>query len=354
MNCTTKLTIGIDLGDKNSELCSLASDGQVKSRTSVETSDTAMHAFFSKCKTPSKVVIVMEAGTHSPWLSDMLEQMGFGVLVANPRKLRAIWGSVNKSDRHDAEMLARLARSDEQLLSPITHRDSKAQRDLVLLKARDGLVRARTGIINQARGLVKSLGLRIPSCSAEAFPKIARENLPATILTSIRELLQSADNLSKQIRSAERKLKTIATKRYPQTQKLQQIKGVGPVTSLAYVLTIGNPARFAKSRDIGPYLGLVPRRDQSGETDKQLSITKCGNPMMRKLLVNVANHIMGPFNEDCNLRRHGERIAQRGGQIARRRAKVAVARKLAVLMHQLLISEEDYQPLYNNPASIAA
>jgi transposase len=166
--------------------------------------------------------------------------------------------------------------------------------------------------------------------------------------------LAAHQKLTVEIRRCDKMIDTIGRKKYPQTQKLRQIKGVGPITSLAFVLTIGDPHRFRKSRDIGPYLGLTPKRDQSGAVDKPLGITKAGNPMMRKLLVNAANYIMGPFGEDCDLQRTGNRIAARGEKIARRKAKVAVARKLGVLMHQLLLCEDDYQPLRNQPKANAA
>ena len=206
----------------------------------------------------------------------------------------------------------------------------------------------RTNLTNQVRGLVKSFGGRIPSCSPEAFPKVAREVLPRKIAGVLGPLLTAHEVVTKKIRIYDKRIEKLAAKRYAkQTEKLRQIKGVGPITALAFVLVVGDPKRFTKSRDVAPYLGLVPKRDQSGLSDKQLSITKAGCPMMRKLLVTSANYLMGPFGEDCRLRRYGDRIAARGGDLARRKAKVAVARKLAVLMHCLLTSEADYDPLYN-------
>lgn len=354
MNTNTELTIGMDLGDKVSVLCSVDEAAQTVRRESVEMTHEKVHTFFSKCPSPETVTVAMEAGTHSPWVSDMLLELGFTVVVGNPRKLRAIWGSVNKSDQRDAEMLARLARSDEKLLSPIKHRGVDAQGDLAVLKGRDGLVKARTALGNQIRGLVKSFGARIPDCSSETLPKVAREHLSRKLRKVLSPILEAHTKLTVSIRRYDKMIDTLGKKKYPQTQKLQQIRGVGPVTSLAFVLTVGDPKRFHKSRDVGPYLGLTPKRDQSGNTDKPLGITKAGNPMMRKLLVNVANYIMGPFGEDCDLLRAGNRIAAKGDQIARRKAKVAVARRVAVLMHHLLICDEDYQPLYNQPKAKTA
>lgn len=351
MNINTELTIGMDIGDKTSVLFAVDAAGQVVLKKKLETNPDGMCRFFEKFRSPEKVLVAMEAGTHSPWLSDLLEHMGFGIVVANPRKLRAIWGSNNKTDDRDAEMLARLARSDLKLLAPIKHRGVHEHADLMILSARDGLVKARSALSNQVRGLVKSFGVRIPSCSTEAFAKVASENLPDYCLDGLSPLLDAHQELTNKIREYDRMIETVAKEKYPQTEKLRQIKGVGAITSLAFVLIIGDPRRFHKSRDVGPYLGLTRKQDQSGSVDKPLGITKAGNSMMRWLLVTSANYIMGPFGEDCDLLRAGNRIAAKGEQIARRKAKVAVARKLGVLMHRLLLSDEEYQPLRNQPKS---
>ena len=356
MNTNTKLTIGMDLGDLNSALCALNSvSDEVQWRATVDNTQDELHAFFSKFEDPSSIVVAMETGTHSPWISDLLLAMGFGVIVANSRKINAISEAKIKDDDRDAEMLARLARCDEKLLSAVKHRSVQTRLDLMVIKARDGLVKVRTNLTNQVRGLVKSVGGRIPTCSPDAFPKTARNALPKELRRVLRELLGAHETISKRIRAYDRQIKKLSEKRYAApVQKLRKIKGVGSITALAFVLIIDNPENFRKSRDVGPYLGLTPGRSQSGATDKQLSITKAGNPMMRRLLVNSANYIMGPFGEDCDLLRYGNRIAARGGKISRAKAKVAVARKLAVLMHQLLVSDNQYNPFHNNPRAAAA
>lgn len=355
MNISTNLTIGMDLGDLNSALCALPKKGDVLWRTAVNNTPEEIRACFSGCKDPSTVVVVMETGTHSPWISDILLEMGFGVIVANARKIHAISLSNNKTDERDAEMLARLGRSDESLLSAVSHKPLQARVDLLELKARDGLVRIRSSLTNQVRGLVKSFGERIPSCSPEAFPKVTRNALSKMLIGAVRELLAAHETLSKKIKAYDRKIEKIAAKRYAEpVRKLRKIRGVGAITAMAFVLVIGDPDRFKKSKDIGPYLGLVPKKKQSGNMDLQLSITKAGNPMMRRLLVTSANYMMGPFGEDSDLLRYGNRIAARGGKISRAKAKVAVARKLGVLMHRLMSSDEEYNPLYNNPRAARA
>ena len=160
-------------------------------------------------------------------------------------------------------------------------------------------------------------------------------------------VLEIIAQLNQQIKELETQIERLSTENYPETKYLRQVPGVGPITALSYVLYIEDPARFNKSRQVGPFLGLTPRRDQSGEIDKQLSITKAGNKYLRHLLVGCAQHIMGPFGPESNLRLHGLAIAARGGKNAKKRAAVAVARKLAVLLHRLWITGKEYQPFYS-------
>jgi transposase len=184
----------------------------------------------------------------------------------------------------------------------------------------------------------------------ETLPKTARAALPAKLKKRIGGLITQQESLTRQIKAYDKKIEKLAdSKKYGHSvQKLTKIQGVGKLTALAFILTIGDPKAFEKSRDIGPYLGLVPKHDKSGKSDKPLSITKAGDSGMRRLLVLSANYIMGPFGEDCDLCRHGERVAGSGSKVGRRKAKVAVARKLSVLMHRLLLSEAEYQPLFNS------
>ncbi len=287
--------------------------------------------------------MVLEVGCHSPWISRQLEAEGFEVIVANPRRVRLIAGSDKKSD--DAEQLARLGRLDPGLLSPIVHRGERAQRDRVLLLARDGLVRARTQVINQVRGFAKSLGTRLPSSSSGAFAKRVRGAVPSDLFPGLAGMLGMIEQLTVEIRSMDREVERLCKERYEVTGVLRQIAGVGPLTALAFVLTLEDPHRFAKSRDVGAYLGLRPRQRDSGGRRPQLRITKAGDALLRRLLVSAAQYILGPFGPDTDLRRFGLRLAERGGKAAKKRAAVAVARKLAVLLHRLWITGEGYQPI---------
>ena len=345
------ITIGMDLGDKNDLVCVLDKDGHQMTNCTIDNTADSLRTFYSKYK---GATIAIEAGTHSPWISRLLSSLGCNVLVGNPRKLRVIWDSTDKSDVRDAEMLARIARFDPDLLYPVTHRGKQAQIDLELLQGRDILVKNRSSIINHVRGSVKSLGGRLPSCSAESFHRKSGEHLPEELHDTIKPILLIIEQITLQIKEFDQQVERISSERYPETVLLRAVKGVGPLTALAFVLTLEDPTRFNKSRQVGSFLGLTPRRDQSGDLDKQLRITKAGNPYLRRLLVSAAQYILGPFGEDCNLKRFGLRLAARGGKNAKRRAVVAVARKLAVLLHRLWLHGEIYDPLYKpQPRSFA-
>jgi len=337
------ITIGMDLGDKNNTVCVLDSQGNIVHKEHIENTEESI----LKCmKKLSNATVAIEAGTHSPWISRLLTGIGQTVLVGNPRKLRSIWQSEKKDDMRDAEMLARIARFDPDLLYPIQHKSKEAQADMSLLHTREALIKQRSSLINHIRGTVKSFGTRIADCSTESFHKQALSQIPEELQSTLCHVLKIIETLTQQIKIFDKKIEVISQERYPETELLREIKGVGPITALAYILTLKDPHKFARSRQVGSYIGLVPRRDQSGETDKQLHITKAGSPYLRKLLVNCAQYILGHFGEDCDLRRFGLRIASRGGKNAKRRAVVAVARKLSVLMHRLWKYGEIYDPLY--------
>lgn len=336
------ITIGMDLGDRNHIVVVLDGHGEQIHCEKVVNTKVALKRFFQPYK---GATVAIEAGTHSPWISRLLKEMGCQVYVGNPHKLRVIWDSTDKSDERDARMLAMIARLEPKLLWPIRHRDVNAHNDLEVIKARDMLVQSRTKLINHVRSAVKGCGERLPKCSAESFATRAVDLIPAPLGPALIPLLDTIGQMTERIRALDKQINALAAERYPQTRWLHQVPGVGPVTALAYVLTIEDPGRFAKSRMVGPYLGLTPRRDQSGAIDKQLRITKAGNGYLRKLLVGCAHYIIGPFGPDSELRRHGLAIAARGGKNARKRAAVAVARKLSVLLHRLWVSEQAYVPL---------
>ena len=240
-------------------------------------------------------------------------------------------------------MLARLARMDLTLLHPVKHGSQEAQQDMLQLKLRDGLVRARVALSNAVRFTLTSLGYPVSNPSSERFHKIVLKEVPESIGEMIAPNVAAIAELTQRIKALDISISRLAAERYPETIYLQQVSGVGPITSLYFVLKVGNPGRFERTRDIGAFLGLCPKRDQSGETDKELRISKCGDRYLRRLLVNAAQYILGPFGADSALREHGLRLAQERTARAKKRAVVAVARKLAVLLLTLWKSHEPYE-----------
>jgi transposase len=341
-----QMTAGLDLSDKYSYLCLIdTQSGEVIEEGRLRTTPEAFRRRFASERPPMRIAI--EAGTHSPWVSRVLEECGHEVLVANARKLRLIYANKRKTDEIDAENLARLARLDPKLLYPLRHRGEGSQAHLALIRSREALVSCRTQLVNHVRGTVKSFGHRLPKCPARSFHKRASEHIPEALRPALDPILEQIGSLTERIKDYDRKLEAISKEHYPETDLLRQVEGIGPLTALTFVLTLEDPYRFERSRSVGAYLGLVPARDQSGERDPQRRISKEGDQMLRRLLVGSAHYILGPFGSDSDLRRHGEKIASRGGKNAKKRAVVAVARKLSVLLHRLWVSGEIYDPLYN-------
>lgn len=342
--------VGMDCGDRIHRVIVLDAEGNELARRTLR--NRREDVCNGLAEVPGSLVAI-EVGTHSRWLQRAIAEAGHEVIVANTRRLSAITQSVQKNDWRDAEMLARLVRSDPKLLFPITHRGSRAQQDLAVLKARDAVVRARTSLINAVRGLLKSEGFRAPSSSADAFAKKARPSIPEGLEAALLPLLNEIERMTRRIRAYDRQLADLA-EQYPEVDLLRQVTGVGPITSLAYVLTLEAPNRFTKSRKVGAYLGLTPKQDQSGNMDKELRITKHGDEYLRRLLVSSAQYILGPLNkQDSALRQFGLRLAQ-GGTRAKKRAVVAVARKLAVLLHRLWVTGEVYEAFPESSEAEAA
>jgi transposase len=337
-----RLTVGVDLGDQWSHYCILGLEGETLAEGQLRTTQQDVAEFF---RALNAARVAMEVGTHSAWVREVICSYGHEVLVANPRLMEGSKRRKRKNDRIDANKLARLGRVDPESLHPIEHRSTEVRQDLVMLRARDALVAARTELINATRGLVKSMGARLPKCSSPSFAQKVEEAVPAQVREALLPLVRMTAALSDCINGYDEKIEKLASEKYGHTALLRQVKGVGPITALAYVLTLENPERFVKSRDVGPYLGLVPKQEDSGESQPQLGISKSGDTMLRKLLVGSAHYILGPFGPDTDLRRYGLRLCERGGKNAKKRAAVAVARKLAVLLHCLWVSGEVYEPL---------
>jgi transposase len=335
-----RITIGLDLGDRRHRFCALDGKGQVVEEGMLSNKRESLSQLSRRYR---RALVVMEAGCHSPWISRHMERAGCEVIVSNPRKTRAIYQHERKSDRRDALMLARIARMEPALLYPVQHGSEQAQQDLLRIKLRDSLVRARVGVINSLRFTLKSLGYAIANPSTERFHKVIQEQVPESVGSVIAPSVQALKELSLRIKLLDREIITLARSKYPETTWLEQIPGVGPITALYFVLKIQDPGRFERVRDVGAFIGLCPRRDQSGENDPQLRISKRGDAYLRRLLVSAAQYILGPFGPPSALRQYGLALASGGTPRAKKRAVVAVARKLAVLLLTLWKNKSLYQ-----------
>src|SRR5258706_5600119 len=258
-----KLTIGLDLGDRWSFYCVLDEAGKIILEQKVATTPEAMKETFAKIP---RSLIALETGTHSPWVSRLLTELGHQVIVAHAQKVELITKSNRKDDRHDARTLARLARIDPELLGPVRHRSAKAQIHLTVIRARAELVSARTALVNAARGLTKSYGERLPKCGTEQVSRELAAKLSAELRDVLEPLLKEIESLNERIKEYDARMAKIARESYPQIALLKQVKGVGTQIALTYVLTLDDPHRFRRSRDAGCFLALCTGRRDSGQS----------------------------------------------------------------------------------------
>jgi transposase len=343
----SRSVVGVDLGDRSSQICRLDWEtGEIQEERRLSMSVSSLQRYFSGL---SSCRVIVESGTHTAWVRRLLESLDHEVITATASKVQAIASSQQKTDERDARCLAQLGRVDPRLLSPVHPRSAESQQALAVVRAREGLVKARTMLINQVRGTVKSFGARLPGCSAKSFARKVPEALPQALKAALEPLLAVIADLSERIGVFDRDVEAWA-QRFPVTQRLRQIRGVGALTALTFVLILDDPHRFARSRSVGAYLGLVPASRSSGRSTPQLPITRQGDRLLRRLLVQASHYLLGPFGQDSDLRSFGLELARRGGKSGKKRAVVAVARKLAVVLHRLWISGEDYQP-HRRPAA---
>jgi transposase len=337
-----RMTLGVDIGDKKSNYCLLDPEGRIVREGSFNTNRDIVLKFFVDLP---RVRVAFEVSAHSGWMSELLDKAGHEVIVANPRKVRSIYTSTRKNDRMDARKLARLARLDPELLYPIRHRGPQARHDLILVRAREQLVKTRTLLVNAVRGLVKSVSGRLPASSSEYFHLKVKDLIPEELRAALWPLLDQIASLTRAIRGYDEAIASLAATNYGETVLLQQVQGVGVLTGLTFMLTIESPDRFQKSRDVGPYFGLVPKQHESGESSPQLRITKTGDMMVRRLLVGCSHFILGPFGEDSDLGRFGLSIAERGGKNAKKRADCrGGAEASSIAASTLEVTGEVYQP----------
>lgn len=342
-------SIGLDIGDKKSRYCLMNEDEEFLREGWVNTTRGAVIREFSKFP---RARVIMEAGTHSAWLQEAIEECGHDAVVANPREVgRKYLSKTKKTDKTDARTLAHLGLVSDVFIAPITHRSRSCQVDLSLIRSREAFMKSRTLLINHARTIVKIFGERLPGCTADAFARTAEPHIPEDLKEALLPVIEEVARLTEQIKEYNRKVEHISETKYPETEVLRQIPGVGPLTALAFILTLEDAKRFRNSRQVGAFVGLVPRRHDSGGAEPQLRITKAGNEHLRRLLVSAAQYVLGHFGPDSDLKRFGERIAARGGKSAKKRAAVAVARKLSVVLHTLWRTGQVYDPFYSSTRS---
>ena len=334
------VVVGLDLGDRYSHYCMLTNRGEFMEEGRIQSSAASLEKHFGS---EGRMRIALEAGSHSPWVSRLLKSYGHQVIVANPRKIPTLTRSESKNDRNDAEQLARLAAFDPKLLHPIEHRSLERQQDLNLIHTRSVLVRARTMLVNSVRGLVKSAGGRLAACSSESFPEKVSATVPRELKAACEPLLKQIVQMNRTLEAMDKQIEGLA-KKYPEIVLLRTAPGVGPVVAACYVLTLDRPEAMETNRQAGAYLGLRPSQQQSGDSNPQCGITKTGNTYLRSLLVQSAQYILGRFGPDSELRGWGLKLAASGGRRGKKRAIVAVARKLAVLLLSMWRKGHKFEP----------
>ena len=345
---TFMTTSGLDLGMRKTAWHKLEPDGGTAGHGTLSTTRKALRRHFAG----PRQRVVIEACGCSRWVAALLGELGHEVIVANPRQFHLISKSERKNDKRDARVLAEVGQVRPSLLNPVKLRGEDCQQVRVLLAARRQFVGHRTGLVNFVRGQMQTLGEPLPSCATEAFAKRVRELIPSECEAALHPMLDEIADLTERIRGYDQTMAEVSRDLYPETEVLRQIKGVGPVLALTYVVTLESHERFEDSRDVGAYAGLTPRQYQSCGSDPDLRITKAGDAELRRLLVSAATWILGPFGPDCDLRRFGERIRARGDQTSRGKARIAVARKLAVLLHRLWKTGEVYKSLMQEEGDV--
>ena len=343
-------TIGIDVSDRKSQVCVMTRTGGSPRIVLEKTIPTTKEGLAEFLATQDKSTpVTFETGAHCRWMSEVASGAGHKVYVANPCRLKMITESKTKNDRNDARALARMTLADVGLLHPVKLRSAEHQKMLNLHEMRNLLVGQRTSAIVQMRAIAKSMGFRIPKCSTAHFHKLDTSSWPEGLRDVAWPMMKQLEQMTITINTYEKKIRELAaTPTFKaQVDRLMEIHYVGLFVATAFVAVIGGDVeRFENPRDVGPWLGLTPKQDQSGDVDKQCHVTKAGSKSMRRLLTESAQMILREGSADTDLKAKGLRICQRGAKIAKRKAVTAVARSLAVLMVAMLKKpDKPYVPL---------
>ena len=326
---------GLDLGRSSSRLCVVDKDRNILRERDVATSETGLRRAFER---KDKLVVVLEASTGAFWVADLLVELGHTVHVVDPNRTKAIGASLIKNDKLDARWLAYLAAAGLLATVRVPTREQRVAR--MPATVRDSLIRSRTRLLNAVRGMAASEGIRLSKCAPEKLADVVaahRDAYPLGMYESLRPLLDGIESLSISIEAGTDELEARA-KRDPVLLRLQTVPGVGPVTASLFAAAIIDPHRFESGRRVGAYLGLVPRLYQSGATHRRGQITKRGNRQVRWALTMSANAVL-LTRRSCPLVDWGKRMQHRLG---RKKACVAIARKLASVLWAVWIHEVDY------------
>lgn len=328
--------VAIDVHDQYSQICVMNQDREVLVEAKVRTTRAALTEFFCN---RARSRVIFETGPHALWIGELMTELGHEPVSCHPRRVRLIAESRNKNDRVDAEFLVRLSWSDLELIKPIQQRSRQTLEQRSVIRTRAALVETRKQLRTMLRGMVKPFGVRLPSSKVRALAAAAEAPLPAQVALSVDAILQTVGTIGEQIRRLDEQIEqTIAV--HPVATRLQTIPGVGPLVSAAFIYAIEDPARFA-ARDVGPYLGLTPpNRSSAGKKLRPKERARPGDPYVRALLVQAAWTLLNSRSES-ELAQWGRRLLERIGP---KKTAIAVARKLATVMHHLWLHSEDFCP----------
>jgi transposase len=331
--------VGLDVSLKLTAICVVDQTGTVM-REGVVVSDPETIAEFVTSNAPSVVRIGLETGPTATWLWTELKQLGLPVICIDARHAKAVLKmQINKSDRNDAAGIARIMQTGWFKEVRVKDLDSHSVR--ALLASRAVLVKIKRDLENQVRGLLKNLGLVIGRAKLNVFAKRAEELIEGRpeLMAAVRPLLDARNAIEQQVDDLDRKVMRLA-RNNAQVRRFMTAPGVGPITALCFLATIDDPTRFKRSRSVGAYVGLTTRRYASGEIDWTGRISKCGDAMLRSYLYEAANVLLTRVAKWSTLKAWGIRLAKRSGL---RKAKVAVARKLAVILHRMWIEGTEFK-----------
>lgn len=323
---------GLDVSLKTTSICVVDDDGTVLHRGTVATNSEAVaHHFAENGIAPDR--IVHESGQLSIWLQRCMVRLGLPAVCIDARLAhKALSAKLNKSDRADAEGLAQLARTG--WFTPVHVRSEEADRLRTLIGARERLIRLRKDLEGHVRGVLKTYGIRMHGCGQGRLREGFREQLAAAgeaepVIAMMADGFSAAHHtLCAAAEALESELKVIA-RQSSLARRLMTVPGVGPLVSLSFIALVDDASRFRRAEDIGAFLGLTPRRYQSGETDYSGRISKCGDAQMRALLFEAATCLIRNVKQFSPLKAWAVRLAGRRGF---KKAAVATARKLAVIL----------------------